>query len=115
MVRAHVVLTAAVLVSSFGCSRKVNATVGCFAPGPTISTGLMCTIERAQVIVTTHVCWDVHVTCENGTSGQGRECGDVRPGAGLAVMMPYSAFNGALDGCDRAAAVSVSGLTVAAQ
>jgi len=31
------------------------------------------------------------------------------------MMMPYSAFNGALDGCDRAAAVSVSGLTVAAQ
>jgi hypothetical protein len=95
-----------------GCHKDAKAYVECKSAGATLDTGMACTIEHQHGDVPLHVCWNMNVSCQNGAKGTAHGCGDVQPQAKSSVVLPFSAFGGALDKCDAVASANVDGMSI---
>ena len=115
MAYAHGMKLAVFLVlaaSVVACHKETRVYVECKSAGATLDTGMSCTLDHQQGDVPAHACWDMIVTCQNGTKGTVHGCGDVRPQAKSNVVLPFSAFGGSLDKCDGVAGANVTGLII---
>jgi hypothetical protein len=106
------------LCMAFGISipRLISGTPGayveCRAAGVTIAAGMSCTIEHRSGSGAVSVCWDIMMECANGTRGTAHGCGDAQPGGKVSVAVPFVAFGGTLDECDKVTTTSVAGLVM---
>jgi hypothetical protein len=107
-------ILAALLLLAPACRKESKARVECKSTGATLDSGMTCTIEHQQGDEPLRVCWAMSVACRNGERGKARGCGDVRPMGTSMVALPFSAFGGALDGCDAVDRASVGDMSIAA-
>lgn len=91
---------------------RPSAAVECRPVGATLSTGMACTIEHKGGSGPVDVCWSINISCTNGSNGSAEGCGSVAPTSKSNVLVPYSAFRGALDRCDQASASSISDIRI---
>jgi hypothetical protein len=101
-------------VTIFGLPFGVGATevyVECRSAGAILASGLSCSITHRKGSAA-HVCWNVDISCANGTRGRASGCGGVEVGAVSSVNLPFSAFNGSLDRCDAVSSSQVGGLVL---
>ncbi len=108
------VLAAAILFGAVcsGCSKPAEAYVECKSAGATLAAGFSCTVEHREGAKPVNACWSLNIACANGVKGSAKSCGDAAPRAKSSMMMPFSAFGGALDKCDQVASANVSDLVL---
>jgi hypothetical protein len=114
MTPAYVAAVALLAILASGCHKDAKVYVECKSAGATLADGMACTIEHQQGDSPVHACWDMNITCQNGTAGKAHGCGDVQPMAKSSVVMPFSAFGGSLDKCDTVSGSNVDGVTLTA-
>ncbi len=110
----RVVVCVVAMVGLCGCHKETKVAVECRSAGATLSAGMACTLDHRQGDSAAQVCWDVNVSCQNGTRGKAHGCGSVDPQAKSSVVMPFTAFGGSLEKCDAVAGASVDGLVLTA-
>jgi|GEM_PF-6301766 len=88
-----------------------QAYVTCRATPP---TGFSCNVEHRQGTSALHVCWDIVVTCQNGTRAVGHACHDVERHAPSVATVPESTFTNAA-ACDRSTAMALEHMVVTEQ
>lgn len=100
------VLLAAAL-TTFACKQDVKVYVECASTG----IAYACTVTHQQGSDAAEACWDVAVTCQNGTRAVGHGCQEVQPESKASKFIPVSSFTKA-EQCDMAAGVAVENIKV---
>lgn len=91
------------------CQQETRVAVECLGNG----AGYQCTLKHTQGGSAAKACWDVAVTCHNGTKAIGSGCQTVEPEGKATAFIPVSDMKGA-EGCDVATTVNVQNLRVTA-
>jgi len=71
---------------------------------------MACTIDHRAGDRPIRACWTIRIQCVNGTKGAADGCGEAAPKGKSSVLVPFSAFNGALDKCDQVSAANVGNM-----
>ena len=102
------VLGAITILVSCGCIERTGINVDCVGE----KDGLRCTVEHLQGSDTVKACWEVVMSCRNGTEARGGACQIVEPGKKAITRIPSKQIRGA-DQCDVISKSSVENRTVA--
>lgn len=97
-------VAAALALACAGCENKVY--VECEGKG---EKGFECVVSHKKGSQTAKACWEVNVTCKNGTKVSGSACETVKPEQKVTKVIPLSELKN-LDKCDSASETKVENL-----
>jgi hypothetical protein len=100
-------LWAATIVALSGCVEQTELDVECVGD----RDGVRCILEHQKGSKPVKACWDVAMTCRNGTSVRGSTCQVVEPASKAIARIPAKEMAG-LDKCDVVQKSSVENRTV---
>jgi hypothetical protein len=87
---------------------KTSVYVECFGAG---SMGYTCTATHKSGSVGADVCWDLVISCRNGTAATGHACSRVEQGGKTSAGIPLSEVANA-EACDAAVGARVANIRV---
>jgi hypothetical protein len=100
-------LVAAVAGCKVTTGEDMNATVNCKGE----KDGIGCEIAQTKGTGEAKVCWDVKLTCKNGTIVSGSGCGQVSNGGKATHLIPNSALEND-EKCDSADNMAVLNMKI---
>jgi hypothetical protein len=102
----------ALAIAAFGCKgEEVKVNINCNGA----KDGMQCKLTRTAGESKVKTCWDIAITCNNGTAVSGSACQELAKGEASADhLMPESSFAG-MDKCDGAKTTEVKNLKLTAE
>lgn len=88
-----------------------RVTVSCRAAGDAAKDGYWCTPKHVGGYQGARACWDLSLTCDNGTRLTEHACAQVSLGQARESMIPYE-YSPGVDDCDKIGTASVDNLRV---
>ena len=76
-----------------------------------VGLGFSCALSHESGAAKAEACWDIIVTCQNGTQAQAHACGSVEPRGKTSVFVPIGQMQNA-DRCDVARTTTVTNMVI---
>jgi hypothetical protein len=76
-----------------------------------VGLGFSCALSHDSGSAKADACWDIVVTCQNGTQAQAHACGSVEPRGTTSIFVPIAQMQNA-DRCDVARTTTVTNMTL---
>ncbi|NUP10651.1 MAG: hypothetical protein HOW73_31795 [Polyangiaceae bacterium] len=90
---------------------EARVTVSCRAAGTTLKEGYLCTPKHLGGIQDARACWDLSITCKNGTHVSEHVCAIVTLGSAHESKVPFD-YSPGFEECDEIGSASVDDLRV---